>query len=56
MCIPEVVFLDRSDGKHLTNFTSDTLDLDPNMCSALNNLVCIVGELRRCGITIEFDV
>ena len=56
MCIPEVVLLDRSNGKHLTNFTSDTTDLDPNMRSTLDDLVCVVGELRRCGIAIELDV
>lgn len=53
---PEVILLDGRDGVHLTNFTSNTLDLDTDVGSAFDDLISVVCELRRCRVAVEFDV
>lgn len=52
----KVILLDGSNGVHLANLTSDTLDLDTDVSAPLNDLICVVGELWWRRITVELDV
>lgn len=54
--LPKVVLPDGRDCVDLTDFTSDTLQLDSDMSSSLNDLICVVRVLRRRGISVKFDI
>lgn len=41
---------------HLVDFGADTLDLDTDVCTLLDNLVCTVCPLRRRCIPLELDI
>jgi hypothetical protein len=54
--IPEEILLDGRNSVHLTDLTSDTLDLDANMSAPLNDLIGIICELWRRSIAIKLDI
>lgn len=54
--LPEEILLDGRNSVHLTNLTSDTLDLDADVSASLDDLIGIIGELRRRRIAIELDI
>jgi hypothetical protein len=54
--IPEEILLDGRNSVHLTNLTSDTLDLDANMSAPLNDLIGIICELWWRSIAIKLDI
>ena len=53
---PEKVFLDTADRKHTAHITSRTDQLDAQMCAFFDDLISIVGILRRRSIWIPFNV
>lgn len=54
--LPKVVLSDCRNCEHLADFTSDTFELDTNVRSTLNDLICVIGELWRRGISVKLDV
>jgi hypothetical protein len=54
--VPEEILLDGRNSVHLTNLTSDTLDLDADMSTPLNDLIGIICELWRRSIAIKLDI
>lgn len=54
--LPKEILLDGRNSVHLTNLTSDTLDLDTNVRTSFDDLIGIIGELRRRRIAIELDI
>lgn len=54
--LPKVVLPDGRDCVYLTDFASNTLQLDSDVGSSLNDLICVVRVLRRCGIAVKFDI
>lgn len=49
-------FFHRSNRIHLVDLGSKTLYLDADVGALFNNLVTVIGPLRRCSIRIELDV
>ncbi len=54
--IPKVIFLDAANSPKLTDLGSGAQYLDANMSPYLDRGVLVVGELRRCGIWVPFDI
>ena len=54
--VPKEIAVDAADSPHLADLGPQANDLDPHMCSLLNDNVGIVGELRRgsTGIILDF--
>jgi hypothetical protein len=40
---------------HLVHLRSQTLDLDADVSALFNNLLSVVGPLRRCSVRVELD-
>lgn len=54
--LPKVVLPNGRDCVDLADFTSDTLQLDSDVGSSLNDLICVVRVLGRRGIAVKFDI
>jgi hypothetical protein len=53
---PQVIFLDASNGVHVSNVGSNTNELNAHVAALLDDGILIVGELWWCSVGIKLDV
>jgi hypothetical protein len=54
--IASTYFFHGPDGPHLVKLCAESLDLDANVGTLLDDLVTVVSPLRRRRVRVEFDV